>query len=137
MRLFISTEAQSSSGHIISNIRNQIESRIGNIEVINYTNDLDSIGIIINCFDKNFLSVGFGKTRKYISYKNRYADIRLNIPFEEFMEADKDKRIDMVKNNIYESIRIIDSKLNKKKGCSFDGERMIGDIEEKLEGVKV
>lgn len=83
------------------------------------------------------MSVGFGKTRKYISYKNRYADIRLNIPFEEFMEADKDKRIDMVKNNIYESIRIIDSKLNKKKGCSFDGERMIGDIEEKLEGVKV
>lgn len=137
MRLFISTEAQSSSGHIISNIRNQIESRIGNIEVTNYTNDLDSIGIIINCFDKNFLSVGFGKTRKYISYKNRYADIRLNIPFEEFMEADKDKRIDMVKNNIYESIRIIDSKLNKKKGCSFDGERMIGDIEEKLEGIKV
>ncbi len=137
MRLFISTEAQSSSGHIISNIRNQIESRIGNIEVTNYTNDLDSIGIIINCFDKNFLSVGFGKTRKYISYKNRYADIRLNIPFEEFMEADKDKRVDMVKNNIYESIRIIDSKLNKKKGCSFGGERMIGDIEEKLEGVKV
>lgn len=132
MRLFISTEAQSSSGHIISNIRNQIESRIGNIEVTNYTNDLDSIGIIINCFDKNFLSVGFGKTRKYISYKNRYADIRLNIPFEEFMEADKDKRIDMVKNNIYESIRTIDSKLNKKNGCKFDGERMISDIEEKL-----
>ena len=132
MRLFISTEAQSSSGHIISNIRNQIESRIGNIEVTNYTNDLDSIGIIINCFDKNFLSVGFGKTRKYISYKNRYADIRLNIPFEEFMEADKDKRIDMVKNNIYESIRIIDSKLNKQNGCKFDGERMISDIEEKL-----
>ena len=132
MRLFISTEAQSSSGHIISNIRNQIESRIGNIEVTNYTNDLDSIGIIINCFDKNFLSVGFGKTRKYISYKNRYADIRLNIPFEEFMEADKDKRIDMVKNNIYESIRSIDSKLNKKNGCKFDGERMISDIEEKL-----
>ena len=132
LRLFISTEAQSSSGHIISNIRNQIESRIGNIEVTNYTNDLDSIGIIINCFDKNFLSVGFGKTRKYISYKNRYADIRLNIPFEEFMEADKDKRIDMVKNNIYESIRINDSKLNKKNGCKFDGERMISDIEEKL-----
>ena len=85
-----------------------------------------------SCFDKNFLSVGFGKTRKYISYKNRYADIRLNIPFEEFMEADKDKRIDMVKNNIYESIRIIDSKLNKKNGCKFDGERMISDIEEKL-----
>ena len=137
MRLFISTEAQSSSGHIISNIRNQIESRIGNIEATNYTNDLDSIGIIINCFDKNFLSVGFGKTRKYISYKNRYADIRLNIPFEEFMEADKDKRIDMVKKNIYDSIRVVDERLNKKKGCSFDGERMIGDIEEKLEGVKV
>lgn len=109
---------------------------IGNIEVKDYTNDLDNIGIIINCFDENFLSVGFGKTRKYISYKNRYADIRLNIPYNEFMEADKDKRFDMVKKNIYESIRIIDSRLNKKNGCSFDGKRMISDIEEKLNKLK-
>lgn len=132
LRLFISIEAQSSSGHIISNIRNQIESIIGNIEVTDYTNDLDNIGIIINCFDEKILSVGFGKTRKYISYKKRYADIRLNIPYNEFMEADKEKRFDMVKENIYESIRIIDSKLNKKNGCSFYGERMILDIEEKF-----
>lgn len=137
MRLFISTEAQSSSGHIISNIRNQIESRIGNIEVTNYTNDLDSISIIINCFDKNFLSVGFGKTRKYISYKNRYADIRLNIPFEEFMEADKQKRFEMVKKNIYDSIRVVDERINKKKGCSFDGERLIADIETKLKNLEL
>ena len=137
MRLFISTEAQSSSGHIISNIRNQIESRIGNIEVTNYTNDLDYIGIIINCFDKNFLSVGFGKTRKYISYKNRYADIRLNIPFEEFMEADKQKRFEMVKKNIYDSIRVVDERINKKKGCSFDGERLIADIETKLKNLEL
>ena len=137
LRLFISTEAQSSSGHIISNIRNQIESRIGNIEVTNYTNDLDSIGIIINCFDKNFLSVGFGKTRKYISYKNRYADIRLNIPFEEFMEADKQKRFEMVKKNIYDSIRVVDERINKKKGCSFDGERLTADIETKLKNLEL
>lgn len=125
-----------SSGHIISNIRNQIESIIGNIEVTDYTNDLDNIGIIINCFDEKFLSVGFGKTIKYISYKKRYADIRLNIPYNEFMEADKEKRFDMVKENIYESIRIIYSKLNKKNGCSFYGERMILDIEEKFKKLK-
>lgn len=61
LRLFISTEAQLSSGHIISNIRNQIESIIGNIEVTDYTNDLDNIGIITTVLMKNFCQCWFWK----------------------------------------------------------------------------
>lgn len=136
LRLFISVEAQSSSGHIISNIRNQIDREIGNIDVTDYTSDLDNIGIIINCFDESFLSVGFGKTRKYISYKRRFADIRLNIPYEEFLAADKQKRFEMVKKNIYDSIKVVDDRLNQKKGCNFDGDRMIADIEGRIKNLE-
>lgn len=132
MRIFFSVEAQAESCFIVLDILKQIESKIGYIEVTDYTDNLNNIGIIINCFDEYYLSRGFGKDRKYISYKKRYADIRLNIPFREFMEADRDKRFDMVKSNIYESVRIIDDRLNRKKGCSFNGERIIDYIEEKL-----
>ena len=41
----------------------------------------------------------------------------------------------MVKQNIYDSIRVIDERINKKKLCSFDGEKMIADIEEKLKNI--
>lgn len=79
--------------------------------------------------------MGYGKTRKYISYKNRCADIRINIPAEVFLAASKSERDIMVKNNIIESIRVFDERLNKKKGCSFDGERLVSYIEGKTAGV--
>ena len=69
LRLFISTEAQSSSGHIISNIRNQIESRIGNIEVTNYTNDLDSIGIITTVLIRTFCQLVLGRLESTLVIK--------------------------------------------------------------------
>ena len=53
------------------------------------------------------------------------------------MEADKQKRFEMVKKNIYDSIRVVDERINKKKGCSFDGERLIADIETKLKNLEL
>lgn len=132
MNVFISIEANITVGCIINDIRKIIEKKTGKIEVCDYTNDLDSIGIIINSWNQSDLKFGHGKERKYISYKQRFADIRLNIPYDEFLSADKQKRFEMVKNNIYDSIRVVDERLNNKKGCSFDGERMIADIEEKI-----
>ena len=133
-RIFIGIEAHVST-YVINDSRKRIENLIGELEVTDYTPNLDSIGIIINCFDKEWLAKGYGKERKYISYKNRNADIRLNIPAEEFLVASKSKRDIMVKNNIIESIRIIDERLNKKKGCSFDGIRLIEYIEEKTKNL--
>ena len=137
MRVFFSCEADISVGLIISRIQNTIEQVTGPIEVNNYTKDLDNIGIIINCFNSWQIDFGLGSPRKYISYKNRYADIRLPIPYDEFLSADKQKRFEMVKQNIYDSIMVVDEKLNKKKGCSFDGKRMIADIEAKLKDLKI
>lgn len=136
LKIFISVEASNSVVFIINDIRKIIEKKIGKIEVCDYTNDLDSIGIIINSWNQSDLSFGHGEERKYISYKQRFADIRLNIPYDEFIVADKKKRFEMVKKNIYDSIRVVDERLNKKKGYYFDGDRMISDIEEKLKNLK-
>lgn len=136
MRVFFSTEADISVGPIINSIQNAIEKKTGPIEVNNYTKELDNIAIITNCFNSWQLEFGLGKPRKYINYKNRSADIRLPIPYDEFLSADKEERFEMVKQNIYDSIRVVDERLNKKKGCSFDGDRMIADIEEKIKDLK-
>ena len=136
MKIFISVEASNSVVFIINDIRKIIEKSIGEIEVCDYTNDLESIGIIINSWDQSDLRFGHGEERKYISYKKKFADIRLNIPYDEFLSADKKKRFEMVKQNIYDSIRVVDKRLNNKKGCNFDGDKMIADIEEKLKDLK-
>ena len=96
MRLFISTEAGNSVAFIINDIRKMIENNVGEIEVCDYTNDLERIGIIINSWDQSDLNFGHGKERKYINYKQKFADIRLNIPYDEFLAADKQKRFDIV-----------------------------------------
>lgn len=130
MRIFFGIEAQIST-YSINNSRKRIEELLGDIEVSDYTQNLDTIGIIINCFDKEWCAKGYGKTRKYISYIKRNADIRINIPAEEFLVASEKERDIMVLNNIIESITVINERLNKKNGCSFDGEKLIDYIKEK------
>ena len=137
MSLFFSMETMGRADKVILPLMRLIDKSLKDIDIKNYTKDIDSIGIIINCFNKKSLDEGFGKPRKYISYKQRFADIRLNISYEELMSADKERQYEMVKQNIYDSIMVVDEKLNKKKGCSFDGERMIADIEAKLKDLKI
>ncbi len=130
-KIFISVEAHISVAGIISDAIKKIECATGVLETTDYTDTLDNIGIIVNSFDKTWMSWGYGRPRKYISYKNRYADIRLNIPSEDLIAADSKTRVFMVKNNIIESIQVIDNLLNKKRGGSFDGKKLISYIEDK------
>lgn len=130
-QIFISVEAHISVAGIISDAIKKIECATGVLETTDYTKVLDNIGIIINSFDAKWMSWGYGKSRKYISYKNRYADIRLNIPSEDLIAADTKTRFFMVRNNIIESIQIIDNRLNKKQRFSFDGQRLINLIQTK------
>ncbi len=130
-QIFISVEAHISVAGIISDAIKKIECATGVLETTDYTDTLDNIGIIVNSFDKTWMSWGYGRPRKYISYKNRYADIRLNIPSEDLIAADSKTRFFMVKNNIIESIQVIDNLINKRRGCSFDGKKLISYIEDK------
>lgn len=132
MNIFLSSEAHVSASVIICyNIR-IIKSKIKTINVNDYTDVIDEIGIIINCFPIEEMNAGWGKRREYISYKNRFADIRLPIDFDELVSADRHKQYLMVINNIIESLKVIKRRLDKKK-MRFDFERMVQDILCKLE----
>ena len=55
MKLFISVEASNSAAFIINDIRKIIENKMGKIEVCDYTNNIESIGIIINSWNQSCL----------------------------------------------------------------------------------
>lgn len=48
---------------------------------------LNNITIVFICTDEDMLSRGFFKERHYISWKQKYADIRLMIPYVSFIHA--------------------------------------------------
>ena len=127
MSIFLSCEGDNILAPIIINIVRSLKLYIKSIDISNYTDALDSIGIIINCFNKNDINNGFGKERKYISYKNRYADIRLLIDYDEFLNSDAQMRCTLVKDNIFSSIMIVHDKLNN-NGINFDYKQLIHDI---------
>lgn len=132
MRLFISTEAQVPAVAMIHDILKKINSTLGYIEVTDYTDSLDSIGIIINCFSNEWIDNGFGRERKYISLFRRNADIRLLIPFETFLNSNDVYRYYMVLRIIIESINVIQEKMDKKK-VYFNGKDLISYILVKLD----
>ena len=128
--LFISCDAQLPVAALIHDVNKLLIERLeNNIVVSKYTNNIDSIGIIFLSFTDEWKKWGHGKERRYISYKNRFADIRLSIPFDEYLKADKLTRFNMLKDTMILAVQIIDQRINKKKGCSFDGQKMINDIE--------
>ena len=97
-----------------------------------YADNIESIGIVVNCHPNNHMIDGWGKPRKYINYKNKYADIRLPIPYDDFMNADYDKQYLMIVDNIIQSLRVVDEKCKKSKKARFDSASVIDDLLRRL-----
>ena len=73
-----------------------------------YTLDLDEIFIVFVCISNDMQTDGkIYKDKKYISKKNRYADIRLNINYEEFIVSQQPQRIYLIWNTVKEAITIV------------------------------
>lgn len=132
-RLFISAELHASAG-ALSDILKEIRLKIDeeHFDVSPYSKELTDVGIVVNCYPDDWLLKGFGKPRKYISYKNGYADIRLPMPYVEMRNADKEKRLLMAVKNIVESVAVIGEKCAKSKRASFDSEGMTDEILRRL-----
>lgn len=132
--LFISVEMwreAAAINKILKDICLKIDEK--NFEVSNYSKDITDVGIIVNIFPDDMLIAGWGKPRKYVSYKNGSADIRLPIPYNEFMEANDNKKYLIVVKNIIDSIAVIGERCTKSKRAKFDSGSMIDEILRRLE----
>ncbi len=132
--LFISCEIWGTAysiSAIIKDICQKID--MDEYEISPYSQGIDSVGIMVNCHPNENLAAGWGKPRTYISYKNRYADIRLPIPYVEFINADQETQYLMVVKNIVSSIEMIGDKCRKSKRVEFDSDAFIQDLLKKLQ----
>lgn len=131
--LFISAEIWGGAG-VIPQIQKDICLKIDekNFDISKYSDDITNVGIIVNCFPDEMLIAGWGKPRKYISYKNGYADIRLPIPYVEFQQANLDKKYLMVVKNIIDSIAVIEERCTKSKRAKFNSGGMINEVLQRL-----
>ena len=132
--LFISCEIwrEANNVHIIlQDISQRIDEK--NYSILQYADNIESIAIVVNCHPNKQLIDGWGKPRKYINYKKQYADVRLPIPYNDFINADYDTQYLMVVDNIIQSLRVIDDKCKRSKKAKFDSESIIEDLLKKLE----
>lgn len=80
-----------------------------------FSEKLDCLAIIPMCMP----TVTF-KERRYISWKNRYADIRLIIPYRDFLYGSRAKRISLCKKNIQDAVEYV-----RKKDTTFQADRFL------------
>lgn len=103
-----STESESPAAQMIMDSFCLIEKNMRVTSLAKYTDALDSIGIIPECLSEELLrTFGCGKDRKYISWKHRYADIRLHVPFLPFVQAPKEERMARGKQIIRDSLEVL------------------------------
>lgn len=123
-----STESESPAAQMIMDNFCLIEKNMRVTSLAKYTDALDSIGIIPECLSEELLrTFGCGKDRKYISWKHRYADIWLHVPFLPFVQAPKEKRMARCKQIIRDSLEVVAVRCRTKK-VRFDLDELLRDL---------
>ena len=132
--LFLSCEIWRSANKVSEIIR-EISKKVDadTFEIAPFSDGIDDIGIIVNCHPEGNMRDGWGKPRKYINYVKKSADIRLPIPYIEFVSAEYQDQYLMVVKNIVDSIRVIGEKCAKSKRARFDSESFVKEFLEKLD----
>ncbi len=88
--LFFSSEAWYPAGDIIMGILYPIEIQFNKLFYEKYSNNeyLNNILIVIICTTNEMRKEGVYPERNYISWKNKYADMRCWIDYDYFMQLD-------------------------------------------------
>ena len=136
MYLFISSETGDIDGEEFRVLRNEIDwklsfltNRLQQEKLKNdhtYGEEFEEIGIIMMILSPRF---DVYKERKLIRFKEKWADIRLKIDYENYRKASKEGKKLLLIKNIVDSIMVVES---RKKG-DFQGEKLIHDILQALD----
>lgn len=120
--LFISAEAlYTTSDELILKITNPVEKKFNDMYTEKYANEeLEGIAIIFICLTQQMMNEGVLKERNYISYKNKYADMRLWIDSMKVRKADEITRKQMVWDTIARALNNVRIKKAFKRIDEFE-----------------
>jgi len=109
--LFFSTESESPAASLLMDILRQVEDEfLREYSETVFSEQLDSIAVIPVCVSQAMIERGFGKERRYVSLKRRFADVRLRISYSEFIQADRKGRISLCRECVHQAAQYIESK---------------------------
>lgn len=92
-----------------------------------YCDALDSISVIPWSMPREWPESLRPKDRSYISWVNRYADIRLEIVNEELLGASFETQMTLVKENIIRSLTVVKQRCDKRR-THFELELLLHDV---------
>lgn len=116
---FVSLEAYEPAGAKLAGLLFPVEREFTNRHFgERFSEQLDCLSIIPIC-----MPTVIYKERRYISWKNRFADIRLIIPYHEFLYSNQTERIALCKKNIVDAVEYV-----RKKDATFEADRFLKEV---------
>jgi hypothetical protein len=132
MRFFFSGELDSEIAEQYRSIRKSIEARLNqSLEGESYGEALEEIAIIPIILGPRF-ATGH-KERRLVKLKEKSADYRLFIDFNNFSQGSTKERERLLLENVLNCIEDIDRKIK----AGFDGKRLQNDIKEIFPGLEI
>jgi hypothetical protein len=125
MNLYINSPSYYTQKHgVIDEIHILCKKISQNIDICEYTDEIDTIGITPIIAPINLLEQGLWKEEKKVRVKYRMANISLQVNYDTFFNADIEEKERLILNNIVDSLLVVNKKLKQ----SFDFERIRQDI---------
>lgn len=132
--MFLSAEAKSPASisliKILVNVEKVFQQKYKNVK---FSDELEQISIIPICISNDMINQGFGKERRYVSLKKQIADIRIQIPYLDFIGSGEKQQAILCKQNIIEAVKYICKKDETFK--TYDFLCAINFVFEKLYGI--
>lgn len=122
-----STDSQAPAATRISGCFLAFEKQSRVTSLAPYTDALDQICVVPFCISEKFLRTLPYNERRYISWRNRYADIRLKMDFDTFIHATREEQMRLCRENLLCSLQVVKDRCDKKKQ-RFDLEALLKDL---------
>jgi len=94
-----------------------------------YSDVIDTIGIVPIIAPKELLEDGLFKEKVHVSKSYKFADVELQINYDEFINSNDETKKKLYITNIIDSIKVLEKRLKR----DFHGEEMINDILRNIE----
>ena len=125
MNLFLNSPAHYTEEFgVIDEIYNMCNYISKNIDINNYTNAIDTIGIVPMIAPKEILEETSWREIQYVSTKFRMANISLSLDYDSFCNYDLENKKKIILENVFNSLKII----KKRLGEDFNYQQLEADI---------
>ena len=119
--LFISFETCDIVGARLAELLGPVGDRFTDLHFgESFSAKLDQLAIIPTCLPSELLP-----ERRYISWKKRYADVRLRIDYHDFLYGSQDERLKLCRENIRQAADHV-----RKKDATFEADRFLAAVED-------